>query len=193
MASDAEPIRPERVCREIAEFLPNNAVLVADTGHAAVWTGTMVDLVRPGQRYLRCAGTLGWAFPASLGVKCALPDRPVLCFTGDGGMLYHLAELETAARAGINTVVLVNNNRCLQQVRRGIDTAYGGSQWGRAHELWVFRESTNFARLAEEFGCMGIRVERPSEIREALERAFEANRPVVIDVVTDCDALPELG
>ncbi len=66
-----------------------------------IWTGTMIDLTHPGQRYIRCAGSLGWAFPASLGVKCALPDTPVLCFTGDGGFYYHLAEPETAARFGI--------------------------------------------------------------------------------------------
>lgn len=189
-ASDAVPIRPERICKEITEALPAGAVLVADTGHAAIWTGTMVGLNRPGQRYIRCAGTLGWAFPGSLGVKCALPDKPVLCFTGDGGMYYHLSELETAARMGINTVVLVNNNGALQQVKRGIDAAYGGTQRGRAHEMWVFREGMNFARIAEDMGCLGIRVEKPNEIRPALERAFAAGRPTVIDVVSDIGAAP---
>ncbi|RPI07242.1 MAG: thiamine pyrophosphate-binding protein, partial [Zetaproteobacteria bacterium] len=81
--SDAVPIRPERICREISEFLPDDAILVADTGHAAIWTGTMVALTKPGQRYLRCAGTLGWGFPAAIGAKCAASNRPVLCFTGD--------------------------------------------------------------------------------------------------------------
>jgi len=61
---------------------------------------------------------LGWAFPASLGVKCALPNRPVLCFTGNGGFYYHISELETAARFGINIVVLVNNNHSLGQEQR---------------------------------------------------------------------------
>ncbi len=191
--SDAVPIRPERICREISDFLPENAVLVADTGHSAIWTGTMVNLNKPGQRYIRCAGTLGWAFPAALGAKCALPDQPVLCFTGDGGLCYHLAELETAARAGINAVILVNNNSSLQQVKKGIDTAYGGQQWGRSKEMWVFNQGTNYARIAEEMGCLGIRVEQPGEIRPALEKAFAANRPVVIDVLSDIDAAPAWG
>ncbi len=191
--SDAVPIRPERICKEISEFLPEDALLVADTGHAAIWTGTMVNMNRRGQRFIRCAGTLGWAFSAALGAKCAMPDRPVLCFTGDGGFCYHLSELETAARAGINAVVLVNNNGALQQVRKGIDTAYGGTQWGRAHEMWVFRQGVNYARIAEEMGCLGIRVERPEEIRSALEQAMAANRPAVIDVVSDVDAAPAWG
>jgi acetolactate synthase-1/2/3 large subunit len=191
--SDAVPIRPERVCKEISEFLPAEAILVADTGHSAIWTGTMVGLTKPGQRYIRCAGTLGWGFPAALGAKCAAPDRPVLCFTGDGGLCYHLAELETAARAGINAVILVNNNGALQQVRRGIDTAYGGKQWGRAKEMWVFKSGTNYARVAEDLGCLGIRVETPGEIRGALEKAFAAGRPALIDVVTDIEAAPAWG
>ena len=193
LESDAVPIRPERLCKELTEFLPENAILVADTGHAAIWTGTMVGLNKPGQRYLRCAGTLGWGFPAALGAKCAEPDRPVLCFTGDGGLCYHLAELETAARAGINAVILVNNNGALQQVRRGIDVAYGGTQWGRSKEMWVFRPGTNYARVAEELGCCGIRVEKPGDIRGAMEEAFAAGRPALIDVVTDLEAAPAWG
>ena len=80
------------------------------TGHSGIWTGTMVDFKYSTQRYFLCAGSLGWGFPAALGVKCALPDRPVLCFTGDGVFYYHIAELETARRWNINLVVLVNNN-----------------------------------------------------------------------------------
>ncbi|MCL5027248.1 MAG: thiamine pyrophosphate-binding protein [Chloroflexi bacterium] len=186
--SDAVPIRPERICKEIAGFLPADGVLVADTGHSAIWSGTMVELRQPGQRYIRCAGTLGWGFPGSLGVKCALPDRPVLCFTGDGGFYYHLSELETAARLGINIVVLVNNNGGWNQTARGVRSAYGG-QKDRGRNLWAF-EQTQFAGLAEAMGCLGIRVTEPGEIRGALERAFAAKRPALIDVVTDEEAVP---
>jgi acetolactate synthase I/II/III large subunit len=186
--SDAIPMRPERICKEITEFLPHNAVLVADTGHSGIWTGTMVDLKHPGQRYIRCAGSLGWAFPASLGVKCALPDTPVLCFTGDGGFYYHLAELETAARFGINAVILVNNNHSLNQETRLFDAAYGGQQRGRAHEMWQFHD-THFAQVAQAMGCVGIRVERPNDLQDALKQAFAADRPAVVEVLSDLKAL----
>ena len=182
--SDDVPIRPERICQEITDFLPADAVLVGDTGQAAFWTGTMIELNYPTQTYIRCAGSLGWAFPASLGVKCALPNRPVLCFTGDGGFYYHISELETAARFGINTVVLVNNNHSLGQEQRLFNAAYGGAQRGQAHMMWMFKES-NFAKVAEGMGCVGIRVERPSELRGALEKAFSCGGPAVIDVVSD--------
>ena len=186
--SDAIPMRPERICKEITEFLPSNAVLVADTGHSGIWTGTMVDLKHPGQRYIRCAGSLGWSFPASLGVKCALPDTPVLCFTGDGGFYYHLAELETAARFGINAVILVNNNHSLNQETRLFDAAYGGQQRGRAHEMWQFHD-THFAEVAHAMGCFGIRVERPNDLQDALKQAFAADRPAVVEVLSDLKAL----
>jgi acetolactate synthase-1/2/3 large subunit len=186
--SEAVPMRPERLCQEITEVLPANAVVVSDTGHSGIWTGTMIDLKKPGQRFIRCAGSLGWAFPASLGVKCALPDTPVLCFTGDGGFYYHLAELETAVRFGINAVIVVNDNRSLNQEIRLFDAAYGGQQRGRSREMWVF-EDVNLAKVAEAMGCSAIRVERPSELRGALERALAANKPTVVDVVSDIKAL----
>jgi acetolactate synthase-1/2/3 large subunit len=101
LSSGSVPIRPERVCAELSDWLPADAVLVSDTGNSAIWTATMVELDGVKQRYIRAGGgSLGWAFPASLGVKCALPDRPVVCFTGDAGFLYHVAELETALGRG---------------------------------------------------------------------------------------------
>ena len=186
--SGDSPIRPERLCKEITEALPSDAVLVADTGFSGMWTGMMVYLTNPGQSYLRAAGTLGLAFPASLGAKCAAPERPVVCFTGDGGMWYHISELETACRRGINTVIVVNNNHCLAQPIPSINLAYGDRP-GKKHELYKFGE-VNFARIAREMGCQGIRVERAEEISGALKAALEADVTTVVDVVTDEQCRP---
>lgn len=182
--SDAVPMRPERVCREITRALPESGVLVCDTGHSGIWSGTMVDFTKPRQRLIRCAGSLGWAFPGALGVKCALPDTPVLCFAGDGGFYYHLAELETAARYGINLVVVVNNNSALNQEIPHFDKAYGGDPDERGREMWGFTD-VNFKKVAESLGCVGMRVEQPAELPGALKQALAARRPVVIDAVTD--------
>lgn len=185
--SDNTPMRPERLCRELSENLPSDAILVSDTGHSGVWTGTMLDLRHPDQSYIRCSGSLGWGMPASMGAKCAAPDRPVVCFTGDAGIWYHLAELETAVRCGINTVVVVNNNHSLNQERDGVESVYGGTSTG-SDELWLF-DDANFAGIAESMGCLGMTVTEPGEIAGALERAFAANRPVVIDVKTDIEGI----
>lgn len=184
LSSTARPMRPERICRAIGETLPPDGVVVTDTGHSGIWSSTMIDLRHPTQRFIRCAGSMGWGFPGSLGVKCALPDRPVLCWSGDGAFYYHIAELETAARYGINVVTVVNNNSSLNQEIPLFDKAYGGEQRGRADEMWR-HSNINFAKVAESFGCVGMRVEDPRDLDGALREAYAANRPVVIDAVSD--------
>src|SRR6266436_2417273 len=192
LTSDAVPIRPERLCAELTRHVPDDAIVVVDTGHAGMWMGGMYDLTSPRQSYLRSAGHLGWAFPAGLGAKCACPDRPVVTFTGDAGLWYHIAEIETAARWGINAVTVVNNNSSGNQSKRGFDRVYGGTQTEQAREMWTFSK-VNFARIAEDMGALGIRVEKAADIGPAIERALTANRPAVIDVVTDIDALAPLA
>ena len=192
LESDAAPIRPERICSELTALAPDDACVVVDTGHAGMWMGGMFDTRTPRQGYLRSAGHLGWAFPASLGAKCAAPDRPVVCFTGDGGFWYHIAEVETAVRWGINTVTVVNNNSSGNQSTIGFDRAYGGRQTAEGRRLWTFTD-VDFARLAEGMGAMGIRVTRPGDLRPALERALAADCPVIVDIVTDIGAMAPLA
>lgn len=181
--STARPIRTERLCQEIGDAFPADGILVSDTGFAGIWTGAMVNFTNPGQGYIRAAGSLGWAFPAAIGAKCGAPDRPVVCFTGDGGFYYHLTELETASRCGINVVTVINNNQYLRQCVDGINQAYGDRP-GNRDDLCKFSK-IDFAKIAEDMGCVGIRVENPEEIAGALKKALSLKKPVVVDVVTD--------
>ncbi len=192
MGSEQTPLRPERLCAKLSGLVPNDGIVVVDTGHAGMWMGGMFDLRASTQSYIRSAGHLGWAFPASLGAKCAAPDRPVVCFTGDSGFWYHMAEIETAVRWGINSITVVNNNHSGNQSKRGFDRVYGGQQTEKAREMWVFTD-VDFARLADGIGAVGIRVERPAELAPAFDQALSADRPVVIDVVSDIDALAPLA
>ena len=168
--------------------MPEDAIVVVDTGHAGMWMGGMYDLRSPRQSYMRSAGHLGWAFPAGIGAKAACPERPVVVFTGDAGFYYHLAEVETAARWGIASVTVVNNNKSGNQSKRGFDRAYGGTQTERGKELWTYTD-VNFANIAENMGALGIRVDKPADFAPALAKALAANRAAVIDVATDIDAL----
>jgi len=187
LASDAVPIHPARICGELTQHVPDNGIVVVDTGHAGMWMGGMYDVRKPTQSYIRSAGHLGWAFPAALGAKAACPDRPVICFTGDAGFWYHIAEIETAVRWKLNAVIVVNNNGGGNQSKRGFDRAYG-EPTEKSRELWTYN-AMNFARLAEDMGALGIRVEKPADIAPALARALAANRPVVIDVASDIEFL----
>ena len=192
LQSDNIPIRPERVCHDLSLNLPDNSFVVVDTGHGGMWMGGMFDLKSSGQSYIRSAGHLGWAFPASLGVKCAAPDRPVICFTGDAGFWYHIAEVETAVRWGINAVIVVNNNGAGNQSKRGFDRVYGGTQTDKAREMWTFN-NVNFAQIAKHMGAESIRVENPKDFTPALQKATALNKCVILDVVTDVDALAPLA
>ncbi|MEL6963201.1 MAG: thiamine pyrophosphate-dependent enzyme, partial [Pseudomonadota bacterium] len=180
------PLHVDRLCHALSEKLPEDGILVADTGYSGIWTGTMVELRHPTQTYLRAAGSLGWSFPAAMGAKCAAPDRPVVAFAGDGAFYYYVSELETARRMGITLVVVVNNNagfgQGLYRVR-----ALQGDRPGNPDEL-LMHGPTNFADVARAFGCEGIRVEQPDEIDTALERALAMQAPVVVDVATSMES-----
>lgn len=186
LASDAAPIDPARLCAEITAALPEDGILVADTGYSGIWTGTLVELNGTGQTYLRAAGSLGWSFPAALGAKCAAPHRKVVCWSGDGAFYYHLAELETARRRGIAVTVVVNNNSGFGQgwpnLRR-----LAGNRPGAAETLLRFGP-TDFTAVARSFGLRGIRVERPEEIAPALREAIASDETVVVDVATNIEA-----
>jgi acetolactate synthase I/II/III large subunit len=181
MDSDAQPIRPERICRELSDWLPKDAILVSDTGHAGMWTGGVVDLNRDADRmghsYLRAAGSLGWGLPASIGAKLAAPDRPVVMFSGDGGFWYHIAEIETAVRWNAAVVFLVNNNGALNQ---GMEQDVHG-------DTWKFSDAS-FVDIAKAMGADGVHVTDPADIRGALDTALASGKPYVVDIASDITA-----
>jgi acetolactate synthase-1/2/3 large subunit len=133
--SQALPIRPERLCKEIERALPENGIFVSDTGYSGIWSGALIEITKPGQDCIRAAGSVGWGFPASLGAKCAAPDRLVICFTGNGGFWYHMSELETARRRSINTVVVINNNSGFGQCIDSIARNYGNRPGNQAYSF----------------------------------------------------------
>ncbi len=191
ITSAASPMRPERIAADLTRLVPQDAIVVVDTGHAGMWMAQFYDVRDPGQSYLRSCGHLGWGFPAGLGAKCAAPDRPAVVFTGDAGLYYHLAEIETAVRWGINAVTVVNDNAGANQTKRGFDRAYGGTSTDRAREMFTYNE-VDLARVAEDMGALGIRVDKPGQLDSAFDQALSADRPVVMDVRTDILRRPQL-
>ena len=185
LAQNAVPIYPDRLCAEITRALPEDGILVADTGYSGIWTSTLIELNGAGQTYLRAAGSLGWSFPAALGAKCAAPGRKAICWSGDGAIYYHLTELETARRRGIAVVLVINNNSGFGQGWPNIQRQQGNKP-GDVRELVRFGP-TNFADVARVFGLRGIRVEQASQLAPALREALSSDETVVVDVATDID------
>jgi len=186
MTSDDLPMRPERLTTDLTSIMPDDAVVLVDTGHAGMWMSQYFDLTQPEQDYLRSCGHLGWAFSAGIGAKCAVPDRPVIVFTGDAGFYYHLAEIETAVRYNINTVTIVNDNSGGNQSKRGFDRAYRGAPTEASRRMWTYND-VDLAKVATDMGALGIRVDKPGDLRPSLERALAAGRPALIDVRTDIE------
>jgi len=176
--SGAVPIRPERLFRMVGEEMADDAVVVGDTGHVGAWSARHLRLSSR-QSIVRAAGSLGWGLPASLGVKSACPDREVICVTGDGGFFYHIAELETARRYGLNVIVVVNNNTSLNQEQFLWDTSAADQD-----RNWRFHD-TDLVQIARGFGCHGARVDDPADFAAALDKARASGLPAVLDVRTD--------
>jgi acetolactate synthase I/II/III large subunit len=181
---EQEVMRPERLCRLISDLLPQDAIVVGDTGHAAAWLAQNIAVTSTNQQFIRADGSLGWSLPAAIGAKCAAPEREVICFGGDASFLYHIAELETAVRYRKKIIAIINNNVCMnqEQVFWGDNPAF--------EQNWRFRD-TNFTQVAEGFGCRAIRVDSSDEFVAAFRLALASELPVVIDVRTAADALPQ--
>jgi acetolactate synthase I/II/III large subunit len=177
-SSGAVQIRPERLFAQVAAEMADDGIIVGDTGHAGAWSARHIQL-RGGQSMIRAAGSLGWSLPAAIGAKCALPDREVICLTGDAGFYYHIAELETARRYGVNVIVVVNNNRSMNQEARLWDAGNADQE-----KNWAFTDAS-FTDVARGFGCHAERVDDPADFAGALDKARAAGLPAVIDVRTD--------
>lgn len=181
------PVRPERMMKELSEIIPEGSVVVSDTGHTAMWTVQNLWLNKK-WNFIRCAGSLGWGFPAAMGAKCAFPNKDVYCLTGDGGLWYHFTELETAVRCDIPTITIVNNNNALNQEHDIFMNAYDGKPSNRWTEMWYFNK-VSFAELANNMGAFGISVTDPNDIKDAVKEAKKSKKPAIVEIEGDVSAL----
>jgi pyruvate dehydrogenase (quinone) len=189
----ADPVNPQRVFHELSRRLPDDAILAADSGSAANWFAR--DLrVREGMM-ASLSGTLatmGCGVPYAIAAKFAHPDRPAIALVGDGAMQMNgLAELITAAKywrewADPRLVVLVLNNRDLNQVTWEQRALAGDPKLEAAQQL----PDVPYARWAELIGLRGIRTEDPEALGRCWDEALSADRPVVLEVVTDPEVPP---
>jgi len=129
------------------------------------------SIVQPGYQ-----GTLGYSFPTALGAQVAHPDKKVVCVTGDGGFMFGASELATAMLHGINLVTVVMNNNAYGNVRKNQMVDFDG------RVISAELHNPDFVKYAESFGALGLRATTPDELRAALEKAFAADRPAIVDV-----------
>ena len=180
----SEEIQPQVAYLDaIRDALPDDGFFVEELCQAGFASYYAFPALAP-RTYVTAGfqGTLGFGFPSALGVKVGNPDKAVVSITGDGGFMFAVQELASAAQHGIGIVTIVFNNNAYGNVRRDQLERFGGRLIGS--EL----DNPDFIKLAESFGVAGIRVTSPDALRPALERALAADAPVVIEVPVEPDS-----
>jgi acetolactate synthase-1/2/3 large subunit len=183
--SAERPINMARVIGEINRALPPDGILVADGGFAAHWAGLLHDAKRAGRGFVADRGfaSIGYGLPGSLGASLAAPGTPVIGLTGDGGLNMTIGGLETARRAGASFTLVVVNNAASGYVKALQHVVFGEGAYQSSDLIEL-----DYARIAEAFGCHGVRVEDPDALAGALAEAIAHPAPSVVDVVVTRDA-----
>ena len=179
--ADIQRVQPEMAYLDvIRDVLPRDGYFVEElcqVGFTSYYGFPIYEprtYVTPGYQ-----GTLGFGFPTAIGVKAACPDKAVVSITGDGGFMFGMPELATAVQHDIGLVTVLFNNRAFGNVRRDQENGFGGRLIG------ANLENPDFVQLAHSFGADGSRVASPDELKPALAKAIENDRPAVIEVVVE--------
>lgn len=175
-------IKPQFVVETIYKVTNGDAIVVTDVGQHQMWAGQFYKFKYPRQ-FISSGGmgTMGYGLPAAMGAKIGRPDKEVINISGDGGILMNIQELCTCVQYRVGVKVAIINNRFLGMVR----------QW---QQLFFDKKYTDtclecqpdFVKLAESFGCVGLRATKPSEVEAVIRESLKVkNRPVVMDFVCD--------
>jgi acetolactate synthase-1/2/3 large subunit len=161
-------------------------VLAQDVHTFGPWIQRFVEFIHPGSYYAAAGGSMGWGFPAALGIALARPDKRVVAVHGDGSFFMVAQDLETAVRENIPVVNVIVNNFAYGNTRDRQRFAFDQRYLG------VFLGNPDFARYAELLGAYGERVDKPEQLGPALDRALASGRPAVLDVIQDSfEGLPD--
>jgi acetolactate synthase-1/2/3 large subunit len=155
------------------------SILVQDAPSFGTWIHRHLDFTEPGSFYASAGGSMGWGFPAAMGIQLARPGARVVNISGDGSFWMVAQDLETAVREDLPVVTVISNNFSFGNTRDRQRTAHGGRYVG------VFYGNPDFAAYARLLGAHGERVETEAGLLPALERAMASGRPAVVDVIQD--------
>jgi acetolactate synthase I/II/III large subunit len=175
-----EPLHPMRLYAELGTVLDRDAIVIGDGGDFVSYAGRVIDSYQPG-----CwldpgpFGCLGTGPGYALAAKLAHPDRQVVLLLGDGAFGFSGMEFDTLARHGVNVVGVMGNNGIWALEKHPMEFLYGYSV---AADL---RPGTRYDQMVEALGCHGELVERPHDMRPALERAFASGKPALVNILTD--------
>ncbi|MDR0379259.1 MAG: biosynthetic-type acetolactate synthase large subunit [Candidatus Accumulibacter sp.] len=181
-----DAIMPQYVIEKLWEITKGDAIVASDVGQHQMWTAQYYRFDQP-RRWLNSGGlgTMGVGLPYAIGAAFANPDKPIVCVTGDGSIQMCIQELSTAKHFGLPIKIIALNNRYLGMVRQWQEMFYS-----RRYSQTYMDSIPDFVKLAEAYGHIGIRVEKPEEVEPALKRAFVDHKDdlVFLDIRTAREA-----
>lgn len=176
---EGSPVHPGRLAVELADILPEDAIVCMDGGNTGLWASLALTVRRPRSlMWTGHYGHLGTGLPYAMGAKLANPHRPVVLFTGDGAFGFNLQELETAAREHIPIVAVINCDYAW-----GMEEVYMQKTAGTS--VGVKTSAVRYDEVARALGCHAEYVEDSADLRASIERALAVGRPAVVQVVVD--------
>jgi len=176
----------ESILSSLIDGMPDDAIVVSGMTQMGYYSRVFLPVYQPRAYFTSSySGNLGFAYPVALGAKVACPEKPVLALCGDGGFMYNSQELATAVMHGINVVAVVFNDGAFGNVLRDLEMDYGGQIGARLH-------NPDFVKLAEAYGAVGFRTDEPTQLGDAVAKAFDADRPAVVDVPVEGMPIPKM-
>ena len=174
-------IKPQSVVEALYRVTGGDAYVTSDVGQHQMWVAQYYKFDKP-RRWINSGGlgTMGFGLPAAIGVKLAFPDAPVVCVTGDASIQMYIQELSTAFQYKLPLKIVNLNNRYMGMVRQWQEFFYE-SRYSHTY----LEALPDFVKLAEAYGHVGIRVDRPERVEPALREAMASDRLVFLDVMTD--------
>ncbi len=179
---ETDVIKPQFVVEQISEVC-KDAIIVTEVGQHQMWAAQYFKFSEP-RTFLTSGGlgTMGYGYPAAIGAKVGRPDKLVVDISGDGSFQMNSQELATAVQNDIPVVAVIMNNGYLGMVRQWQELFFD-----RRYSCTDISGSVDFVKLAEAYGALGLRAEKPSEVRPAIEEAINSGRPAIVDVIIECE------
>jgi len=177
-----ETLKPQQVVQAMYKATHGDAYVCSDVGQHQMFAALYYPFDKPG-RWINSGGlgTMGFGLPAAMGVQMEFPDSTVVCITGDGSIQMNIQELSTCLQYGLPVKIIILNNHSLGMVKQWQDMVYKGRH---SHSYWD--SVPDFVKLAEAYGHVGIKVEKPAELEAGLERCFALkDKLVVMDIMVD--------
>ena len=176
-----EVIKPQYVVEKLYELTGGDAIIVTDVGQHQMWAAQFFKIDRP-RTFLSSGGlgTMGYGFPAAIGAKVAHPDKMVFSISGDGSIQMNIQELATSVENNIPVKVVILNNRFLGMVRQWQELFY--QERYSASDLG---STPDFVKVAEAYGAIGLRAQKPSEVVSVLKEGIKAKKTVFMEFVID--------